>query len=98
MQRIAIYWLEECPAYAQEGVRENTTDELNDPSLYFYDHYKYDLVYSGLRPDFVLKFLLHIKKKKRTGTERAKITSYPNMRKYRDAINWGGRDKERKTQ
>jgi hypothetical protein len=89
LQRIAKYWLEECPTYAQEGVRENTPEELNDPNLYFFNHYKYDIVYSGLRPDFVLKFLLHIKNKKRTGTEREKITSYPNMRKYRDAIKWG---------
>ena len=38
LQRIAKFWKAHCPVYFNKGVRKNTPAEMNDPSLYFYNH------------------------------------------------------------
>ena len=93
LQRIAKFWKADCPVYFNKGVRKNTPAEMNDPSLYFYNHYEYDLVYSGFNVMYLLKFLVAQKKKKASdsNTNNQAIQSYDDIRKYRDAVHWGAR-------
>ena len=93
LQRIAKFWKAHCPVYFNKGVRKNTPAEMNDPSLYFYNHYEYDLVYSGFNVMYLLKFLVAQKKKKASdsNTNNQAIQSYDDIRKYRDAVHWGAR-------
>ena len=49
---------------------------MNDPSLYFYNHYEYDLVYSGFNVMYLLKFLV-AQKKKKASDSNTKATTKP---------------------
>ena len=87
--RICKYWREKYPAYSAEGVRRISEEEANDVSkFYFGGHYKEDIVYTGLNVQYVLQFMLQNERKtNRKGEE--KLKSHQDIRKYKDAIQWG---------
>ena len=86
LQTIAKFWKENNPDYYAVGVREVGEEELNDETKFFYGRYKLDLMYPGLNYKFVLHFLLSTKMKK-----DGNFKSYPDLRKYKDAIMWGAK-------
>ena len=84
--RIAKFWEEKCSDYYEIGVREVNAADLANPSKFYYNRYKLDLVYTGLNVKYVLHFLMSNKLK-----PNGKIKSVGDMRKYKDAILWGAK-------
>lgn len=82
--RITKHWKEKYPEYHSVGVRDVSPAELQDKTLYYYNRYKTDLIYTGLNVKFVIKYLLDTKEK-----EGGKIKAANDVRKYKDAICWG---------
>ena len=82
--RMTKYFQQECFRYFEVGVRKNTSAEMRDPAMYFYDKYEYDLIYAGLNVDYVLKFLMDQEK-----TAAGNLRTKADMQKFRDAIKWG---------
>jgi len=62
-------------------------EELTNPTLLFFNRYKFDLIYSGLNVEFVLHFLLSLKEKK--SKDHGKLWYWGDMQKCKDAIMWG---------
>ena len=87
--RIAKFWDVHHPAYALIGTKIVEDPDLNDPSKYYYGHYKRDLVYTGMNVKLFISFLLQTKKK-----ENGKIKQFTDIRKYKDAILWGSATSE----
>lgn len=82
--RIAHFWKTEHPEYYEVGVIEVSDADLRDPTKFFFNHYKQDLVYGGLNVKFVLDFLARNKYK-----SNGKMKHHNDIRKYKDAILWG---------
>lgn len=90
IQRIILFWKEEFPTYYNDGVRKNTSKEMADPKLFFYNKYSEDIVYETLNVNLVLEFLGSAKYKvNQDGTTDGKTVGYDNLRKYRDALVFG---------
>jgi len=88
--RICKWFEEHQSQYYEMGVREVTADELVDPDLFFFKRYKLDLVYQGLNVDYILRFLLGNEQKERNENDAPiKYKTHTDMRKYKDAIQWG---------
>src|SRR5210317_1439481 len=88
IKNMISYWktTDHCKAYYEQGVRQNTQEEMSRPLMWFFKgKYKEDLKYSGLNANFVLDFLNNQKILKR-GENKGKFRSFDDMRKYRDAI------------
>ena len=84
IKKIISYWKNNHPQYYLIGVRKVSQEELTKPSLYFYNKYCEDIIYSGLNYKFVLEFLSKTKVK-----NDGNIKSFEDIRKYKDAILWG---------
>jgi len=84
LKRMMEFWEKNHPEYYQAGVRDVTEQEMNDPSKYYFKKFKKEVIYTGLNVKLVLAFLLEVHKK-----DDGKLKSYDDIRKYKDAIQWG---------
>ena len=84
--RIAKFWDEHHPNHALIATKVVSEPDLSDPSKYYFNYYKRDLIYTGFNVKFLIAFLLKTKYKQgATG----KIKQFGDIRKYKDAILWG---------
>jgi len=84
LKRMMEFWGKNHNDYYKDGVRDVTEEELKDPSKYYFKKFKKEVIYTGLNVKLVLAFLLETQKK-----EDGKIKSFDDIRKYKDAIQWG---------
>ena len=76
--RIAKFWKENCPEYYDVGVVKVSDIDLKNPSKFYYNHYKEDLVYSGLNVIMVKRYLADEHNEKRKWKSQ-KLSRCPKM-------------------
>ncbi|CAJ1936113.1 unnamed protein product [Cylindrotheca closterium] len=79
--RMTKYFQQKCFRYFEVGVCKNTSAEMNDLAMYFYDKYEYHLIYAGLNVDDVLKFLMD-----QMRTTAGNLRTKADMQQFQDAI------------
>lgn len=86
--RIIAFWKKAYPKYCDRGgIRRVTEDELSDRGRFFTEKTKEDIVYEGIRVKPFVAFLSANNKRAKDG----KFKSFEDLRKYRDAIQWGAK-------
>ena len=84
--RIANFWKENCPEYYAVGVIQVSNSDLKNPTKFYFNRYKEDLVYTGLNVLMIKRYLMSTMKK-----ANGKVKSLQDVRKYKDAILWGAK-------
>ena len=80
------YLQEKRPEYFEIGCKDVSQAEMTNPTLFYYNRYKKDFIYTGLNVKYIIDFLMATKLK-----ENGKLKSFNDIRKYKDAILWGSR-------
>ena len=87
LTRIINFWqAANDPDYYQLGVRDVSEEDLEDESLFYFNKYNRDIMYQGMRTEFVTHFLV-----KNTFKDNNKLKSEQDLRTYKDAIMWGAK-------
>ena len=60
--RICEYWRKNFPDYYAIGVKKVTDEDLIDESKFYYNHYQYDFVYSGMNVNYLLHYMMSTSK------------------------------------
>ena len=64
-------------------------DQYDVAKYFFEGKFKTDLIYEGINTNFVMLFLANNKSYKSKKTGKVVLKTWDEMRKYRDAIQWG---------
>ena len=87
------FFKEKLPDYYAVGVREIPDVDYFNPMKWYYPDAKktnkYEMIYTGVNAKHIVYFLGCIKVKK-----DGKLCDVGNLRKFKDAVQWGAREKE----
>ena len=86
------FWKEHLPEYYSIGVKEVPEEEYLNPMNWYFPNskrkYKQEMIYTGINAKHTVYFLGLVKVKK-----DGRLCDVGNLRKYKDAIQWGAREK-----